>query len=278
MLFLRLFLTLLIAVYHFSSSQASAEPQEDRTLPPQVHSVPSKAGPALPLLKESDIKEEDLQESLPTPPASGGPMLPGGAPTLPAVPDKASPAEPVGETVAPREGFRWGPGALPGEKGEHESTVVRSRETASLQPDGPSLIAKITSQTPPRRAASLRLTEEGRRLLEMGEYEKALERFEKTIAVDSTNPYSHYYMARAHHHLAHYRQSFNFLDVAESLLSEEPYWLAQVFALKGKNFQALRFFERADASFAQALKLDPNNQAALEAITRLGEEQERSLQ
>jgi tetratricopeptide (TPR) repeat protein len=76
-------------------------------------------------------------------------------------------------------------------------------------------------------------------------------------------------LAHAHHQLTHYQESLNFLDVAESLLSEEIIWLAQVFALKGKNFQVLGSFERADANYVQALMLDPNNQDAFEAITRI---------
>jgi len=115
----------------------------------------------------------------------------------------------------------------------------------------------------------LRLTEEGRKLLDSGEYEKGLQRFEKTIAIDSTNPYSYYYLGLAHNRLTHYQASTNFLDVAESLLSEEPYWLAQVFALKGENLHALGSFDEADASYAHALLLDPNNQTAFEAITQI---------
>jgi len=57
--------------------------------------------------------------------------------------------------------------------------------------------------------------------------------------------------------------------VAESLLSEEPYWLAQVFALKGKNLETLGSLGQADASYAQALQLDPNNQTAFDAITEI---------
>lgn len=135
-----------------------------------------------------------------------------------------------------------------------------------------SLIAKITPGTAPRRAASLRLTEEGRRLLDAGDYARALSRLEKTIAIDSTNPYGYYYLAKAHYHMGRYRESLNFLDVAESLLGREPYWLAEVFALKGENFRALGFAERANSSYAQALRLNPNNRVAVEGTERAREE------
>ena len=45
--------------------------------------------------------------------------------------------------------------------------------------------------------------------------------------------------------------------------------MAKVFVLKGKNFQILGSFERADASYVRALEIDPDNQDAFDAITRI---------
>jgi len=136
-------------------------------------------------------------------------------------------------------------------------------------PDDSSLLAKITPQTSPQAAASLRLTEEGRKLLAAGQYKKALTRLEKTIAIDSTNPYGYYYLAQAHYRLDHYQESLNFLDVAEGLVGSDPYWLAEVFALKGENFHAMGFLQRADSSYSQALQLNPRNRVASEGQNRL---------
>ena len=143
--------------------------------------------------------------------------------------------------------------------------------------DDSSLIAKITPRTSPQRAASLRLTEEGRKLIEAGEYAKALSRLEKTISIDSTNPYGYYYLAQTHFYLGGYQESLNFLEVAESLLSNEPYWLAEVFALKGENFRALGFSQKADSSYSQALRLNPGNRLAAEGLSNVrGETQPSS--
>ncbi len=238
-----------------------------RGLPFRVYSLQRGERSRHLVLTQSGIKEEDLQESRPIAPGwMGSPP----AAVAPAGTEETLPTEPEGESAVPLGELRVGDEALPSVQGEERPATALGQETSSILPGEPSLLAKITSETSPRRAASLRLTEEGRRLLGSGEYQKALEQFEKTIAIDSTNPYSHYYLARAHHRLSHYRESLNFLDVAESLLSEESFWLAQVFALKGKNFQILGSFERADASYAHALELDPNNQDAFEAITRIG--------
>ncbi|MGH7847809.1 MAG: tetratricopeptide repeat protein [Candidatus Binatia bacterium] len=140
--------------------------------------------------------------------------------------------------------------------------------TAAL-PDDSSLVAKISPQTSPRRAASLRLTEEGKKMLANEDYRRALGSLERSIAIDSSNPYNYYYLAKAHYHLARYQESLNFLDVAESRLVNEPYWLAETLALRGENFRALGFFQRAESSYTQALKLNPGNKIAGEGMSRL---------
>ena len=156
----------------------------------------------------------------------------------------------------------------PALRDQRETTPAPREEAPSLPEE--SLIAKITPRTPPQRAASLRLTEEGRRLLESRDYAKALARLEKTIAIDSTNPYGYYFLAKAHHHLSRYQESLNFLDIAESLLGGEPYWLAEVFALRGENYRALGSIEKADSSYSQALRINPGNRLAADGLNMMG--------
>lgn len=148
--------------------------------------------------------------------------------------------------------------------------VTPETSTAPLLDDG-SLLAKITPGTSPQRAASLRLTEEGRKLLEAGDPAKALNRLEKTIVIDSTNPYGYFYLAKSHYRLGRYKESLSFLDVAESRLTGEPFWLAEVYALRGENFRALGMIDKAEASYAQALRLNSGNRTAADAVARLQE-------
>lgn len=136
-------------------------------------------------------------------------------------------------------------------------------------PDDSSLLAKITPATTPQRAASLRLTEEGRKLLDAGEPAKALTRLESTIVIDSTNPYGYFYLAKAQYRLGRYKESLNFLDVAESRLSGEPFWMAEIDALRGENFRGLGQLQRAEASYLQALRLNSGNRTAAEGLARL---------
>lgn len=137
------------------------------------------------------------------------------------------------------------------------------------QADEDSLIAKIGPTTPAYRAASLRFTEEGKKFLESGKYFEALTRFEKTVALDASNPYAYYYLAKTHHQMGHYQESLDFLDVAEPLLSRESYWLAEVHALRGENLYALGFFKRAGSSYSEALRWNRGNRMASEGLDRI---------
>ncbi len=135
--------------------------------------------------------------------------------------------------------------------------------------DDSSLLAKITPGTSPQRAASLRLTEEGRKILDAGEPAKALSRLEKTIVIDSTNPYGYFYLAKAQFRLGHYQESLNFLNVAESRVGSETFWLAEIYALRGENFRAQGQLPKAEASYNQAIRLNSGNRTAADALTRL---------
>ena len=136
-------------------------------------------------------------------------------------------------------------------------------------PDDSSLLAKITPGVTPQRAASLRLTDEGSKLLDAGEPAKALSRLERTIVVDATNPYGYFYLAKAQHRLGRYTESLNFLTVAESRLGSEPFWLSEVHALRGENYRAQGQLPRAEASYMQALRLNSGNRTAVDALARM---------
>ena len=142
-------------------------------------------------------------------------------------------------------------------------------ETAPPLADDSSLLAKITPGVTPQRAASLRLTEEGKKLLDSGDPAKALTRLEKTIVIDSTNPYGYFYLAKAHYQLGRYRESLNFVNIAESRLGKEPFWLAEVHALRGENYRALGQLQSAEASYQQAVRLNSGNRTAADGLLRL---------
>jgi hypothetical protein len=200
---------------------------------------------------------------LPSPPAQPSP------PSIPPdakireqdIPSKIPVTPPVAKT-----------GKAPGRQGSE----AESRGGAEPAPSAPtplvddsSLLAKITPGTPPQRAASLRLTEEGRKILESGDPARALTRLEKTIVIDSTNAYGYFYLALAQYRLGRFKESLNFLDVAESRLGAEPFWLSEIHALRGENFRAQGQLQRAEASYHQAVRLNSGNRIATEALARM---------
>jgi predicted Zn-dependent protease len=207
--------------------------QAAATLPPATRKSLPYETQKRPLAQEAKIREQDLKTTTkPAPPAV-------------AVPKASEPWQE--ETGAPEL-------AVP---------------SPPVLPDDSSLLAKITSSTPPSRAASLRLAAEGKKLLDARDYPRALNRLEKSIAIDSTNAYGYFYIAKAHYLMGRYKESLNFLDVAESRLSGEPFWLAEVYALRGENFRALGMPERAEESYAKALTINAGNRTASEAISTL---------
>jgi len=209
----------------------------------------------------------------PVPPASTIPA-PSRVPPPPPIQETARRPLPQESKIREQDLKGRGPTTYPGARDSaRDSGTVESRAPleplAPPLPDDSSLLAKITPVTPPQRAASLRLTEEGRRLLEAGDASKALSRLEKTIVIDATNPYGYFYLAKAQYRLGRYKESLNFLDVAETRMSNEPFWLAEVHALRGENFRALGMGQKAEASYAQALRLNSGNRTAADALSRL---------
>ena len=138
--------------------------------------------------------------------------------------------------------------------------------------DDSSLLAKITPGVTPQRAASLRLTEEGRKLLDAGDAAKAMTRLERTIVIDSTNGYGYFYLAKAQHRLGHYQESLNLLEVAQSRLGGEPFWMSELHALRGENFRALDQPQKAETSYHLSLRINSGNKTASEGLARLSGE------
>jgi hypothetical protein len=154
----------------------------------------------------------------------------------------------------------------------HGSSEAAPAPTAPPLADDSSLLAKIIPGVSPQRAASLRLTEEGRKLLDAGDPAKAITRLERTIVIDSTNGYGYFYLAKAQHRMGHYQQSLNLLEVAQSRLGGEPFWMSEVYALRGENYRALGQTQKAEASYHQSLRINSGNRTASDALARMSGE------
>lgn len=259
-------------------------PSPVRRAPPiPVFTPPASVGPPVsvqsrqetetpsPVLTESKITEQKLSLGGPSGPAVPRPSAPANARSeLPAAKTARLPAKGLlKETTIKRKDAQ----ISVVRKTEDEGATPRpGMEVAPERSEETSLVARITPETPPERAASLRLTEEGKKLLQEKQYDVGLSRLEKAIALDSRNRYAYYYLAQAHFKLTHYQQSLNFLEIIAPVLAEEPDWLARLYALEGENYRALGFFDRADAKYVKALSLDPSNRAALDGLSYIPSE------
>ena len=114
----------------------------------------------------------------------------------------------------------------------------------------------------PRRVASVSLTERARKLLRSGQYTLALIELEKSLSLDGSNPYAHYYIAVSHYRLRNFKASLDFLDAAEAVLGHNRPWFVQTLVLRGDNLRALGRFDPARAAYRRALSLDPGNPSA----------------
>src|SRR5512143_2330591 len=134
-------------------------------------------------------------------PSNGAPAPSARVTPPPAIPQPAPPVETVRkplpqESKIREQDIRAKPAPSAAQKDVKEPvksasvTEPRSSSESTTPPTPPladdsSLLAKITPGVSPQRAASLRLTEEGRKLLDAGDPAKAISRLERTIVIDS---------------------------------------------------------------------------------------------
>ncbi|MBI5042379.1 MAG: hypothetical protein HZC10_00780 [Nitrospirae bacterium] len=125
-----------------------------------------------------------------------------------------------------------------------KQAVVEKPLTELIQPD-----------TSPQKAASLRLTEEGKVYLQSGNLIKASEVLEKAIVIDTSNPYAYYYFARLRSEKGEHKQSLGLLAKAEILFKDNQFWLSNVYSLMGRNHESLFQYNDAKRRYEQALNV-----------------------
>jgi len=217
----------------------------------------------------------------PTSPPASNARLPAPAPAPPPASSIETAAKPLPQEGKIREQDIGTKSSMPVAKDVKEpakqASVSESRGGSEATPaptapplaDDSSLLAKITPGISPHRAASLRVTDEGRKMLDAGEPAKAISRLERTIVIDSTNGYGYFYLAKAQYRLGRYQESLNLLEVAQSRLNGEPFWLAEVHALRGENYRALGQAPRAETSYHQSLRINSGNRTASDGLARM---------
>ncbi len=180
------------------------------------------------------------------------------------VPAASVPPSRVERPPAPRPGTGLPTAPAPAEPGSGTglSTVPSPSPPAPPAARVPRPELPMYQGSSPRRVASVSRTERARELLRSGQYTLALMELERSLSLDGSNPYAHYYLAVSHYRLRNFNASLDFLEVAEAVLASDRPWLAQTLVLRGDNLRALGRFKRARAAYRKALTLDPANPSA----------------
>ncbi len=150
------------------------------------------------------------------------------------------------------------------------SVVVPEPPIAVTASEPESLLSRINATTPPNVSAALRLIEDGRKQLRLGEPDLALERFERAVAIDPTSAYGYYFLARFHYEKKNYDQAINFANRAAALgARSDRVCVGRALALEGGVFEEVGRYADARNAYRKAVEADPNNLAAHAGFARL---------
>jgi hypothetical protein len=147
-------------------------------------------------------------------------------------------------------------------------TPTLAVETSLAAPE--SLLTHIGPGTPPNVAAALRLVEDARQQMQQGAYDAALDRLEGAVAIDPTNAYGYYFLARVYFLKKNYDQAIAFASRAASLSAHaDRVCLGRIRSLEGAVFEEVGRYPDARKAYQQALEADPDNLSAQVGLTRL---------
>jgi hypothetical protein len=148
-----------------------------------------------------------------------------------------------------------------------------SPDTLASSPELESLLTHIGPTTPPNVAAAMRLVEDGRQQMQQGRYDRALDRFERAVAIDPSNPYGYYFLAQLHFATKKYDQAVAFASRAVVLSARTDHvLLGRSYDLQGAAFEAVGRYPDARKAYEKAIEADPSNVAARLGMARLSPE------
>ncbi len=140
-------------------------------------------------------------------------------------------------------------------------------------PEAESLLTHLGPTTPPNVAAALRLIEDGRQQMNQGRYDRALDRFERALAIDPSNAYGYYFLAQLHFSTKKYDQAVAFASRAVVLSARtDRVLLGRSYGLEGAAYEAVGRYPDARKAYEKAVEADPNNLAARVGMGRLSPE------
>jgi len=185
-----------------------------------------------------------------------------------AAPTPVATARPSFDDAPLGEGSEPAAGALP--PGLDDLVEGDGSAPTAVLPE--SMLTRISASTPPNVAAAYRLIEEGRRLLSQDSFDQALQRFERSVAVDPSSAYGYYFLAEVHVRTHTYSQAIAFAGRAAALSSRrDRVCEARAYALQGSVYEKVGRFADARAVYTKALNSDPRNGEARLGLIRLSD-------
>jgi tetratricopeptide (TPR) repeat protein len=141
------------------------------------------------------------------------------------------------------------------------------------KPAPPSEEATIVELPPPevspRRAASLRLVEEGRRDLQSSLFERGAQKFAKALEVDPGNPHAYFFLGLARFRVNRFEEAAELFSRAGNLFADSGTWKAEAMAYRGESLEKSGRIEDGRKEFEEALRIDPLNVRAAKGFERL---------
>jgi tetratricopeptide (TPR) repeat protein len=113
---------------------------------------------------------------------------------------------------------------------DQEDIVISEEEPEPQEGE----ISEEQATPSPRALASLRLTDQGRELVEKGRPDDAIRILERAITLNSSNGQNYYYLAEAWLMKGVLRQASEFNQLAEQYLKGDPKWEDRVLKQKEK--------------------------------------------
>jgi predicted Zn-dependent protease len=101
-------------------------------------------------------------------------------------------------------------------------------ESRPPPPQGAEEVSRTPAQPSPRVLASLRLTDQGRTLLERGKTDDAISLLERAVSLHPTNGENYYYLAEAFLVKGNREQAEEFNHLAGTYLKTAPHWMEKV--------------------------------------------------
>ncbi len=144
----------------------------------------------------------------------------------------------------------------------------------AVEPTKVPLEEMVQQESDPRRAASMKFVEEGRKEMVHERWERAAQQFSRGIEIDSANPFAYYYLGVTRFRANRHSEAFSLFARAGDLFVNLSNWKADAIAYQGVISEKQTKIADAVRWYESALKLDGSNARAREGLARLQSSQD----